>query len=366
MVAAVEEDNIGVQSSMNAKMPALGRANAAASTPVVLANENVQDLYVVGQAAQTATVNNILTETAGTAATDLTGYRSATVQVVSTASGGTYIFEGSNDNTNFQTIPVFSQLILTGTPVVAAITATSSQLAYTFPVQFRYIRLRIATTITGGSIRAFSKFSQESFTPAVLQVAQATGANLNVAVSSLPTLAAVTTVSTVTTLGNGQTAHSTASTGSPVRVGGRVKTANDTTLVAGDASNVGCTTDGSVIVYPHAAPELAWQYAAASGGIASSTAGVTVKTAAAAGLRNYITGIQIAHATLSAATEFVICDGASGTVIFRCTLGTIANDGVSYKFSQPIKGTAATLVEIAAITSVTGGIYANLQGFVAP
>lgn len=338
-------------------------------TPVPVSVDSEVDSAVTGQAAQTATVNNILTTTAGTAATDLLGYRSAVVQVVSTASGGTYIFEGSNDNVNFQTIPVFSQLILTGTPIVAAITATSSQLAYTFPVQFRYIRLRIATTITGGSIQAHSKFSRAAWAPGINQVAQATGANLNVAVSSLPTLAAVTTVATVTSvtgLAGGQTAHSTASTGAPVRVGGRVKTANDTTLVAGDASDVGCTTDGSVIVYPHAAPELAWQYAAASGGIASSTAGVTVKTAAAAGLRNYITGIQIAHATLSAATEFVIRDGASGTVIFRCTLGTVANDGVSYKFSQPIKGTAATLVEIAAITSVTGGIYANLQGFVAP
>ncbi|MGA4923370.1 hypothetical protein, partial [Bacillus subtilis] len=80
--------------------------------------------------AQTAIVNNILTAASGTAATDVLGYRSASVQVVSTGTGGTFIFEGSNDNTNFQTIPVYSQLILTGTPIVAAITPTSSQLIY--------------------------------------------------------------------------------------------------------------------------------------------------------------------------------------------------------------------------------------------
>lgn len=154
------------------------------------------DLYVTGASAQTATVNNILTATSGTAATDLAGYHSATVQVVSTGTAGTFIFEGSNDNTNFQTIPVFNQLILTGTPITAAITATASQLIYTFPVQMRYVRLRIATAITGGSVEAFSKFSQTSWSTAIMQVAQATTANLQ----TTATIASgtITTVSTIT------------------------------------------------------------------------------------------------------------------------------------------------------------------------
>jgi hypothetical protein len=373
-VAVDSSGNIGVNStasdvylaSIDGKIPTVGQKAAASSSPVTLSDENVQDLYVAGQSAQTATVNNILTATSGTAATDLTGYRSGLVQVVSTGSGGTYIFEGSNDNTNFQTIPVFSQLILTGTPITAAITATSSSLGYTFPVQFRYIRLRIATTITGGSIRAFSKFSQTSWTPAILQVAQATGANLNAAISSLPTLTTVTTVGTVTTLANGQTGNSSASTGSPVRAGGRVKTTNDTTLVSGDAADVATTTDNATITFPFAAPELNWQYAAAASGIVSSTAGVTMKAAAGAGLRNYITGCQVAHATLGGVTELVIRDGASGTVIWRMTLNIVANENIDVNFGTPLKGTAATLLEVATLTSVTGGVYVNCQGFVAP
>jgi hypothetical protein len=141
------------------------------------------DMVVTGQAAQTAIVNNILTTTAGTAATLVDNYRAATVQVVSTGTAGTFIFEGSNDNVNFQTIPVYSQLVLTGTPIVAAITATASSLIYTFPVSVNYIRLRIVTTITGGSIQAFSRIEQATWTPAVFQVAQATAANLNVTAS---------------------------------------------------------------------------------------------------------------------------------------------------------------------------------------
>ena len=143
----------------------------------------IEDIFVTGQSAQTATVNNILTTTSGAAASDLTGYRTASVQVVSSGTAGTFIFEGSNDNTNFQAIPVFSQLILTGTPITAAITATATNLIYVFPVNVRYIRLRIATTITGGSIQAHSKFSQTNFTPAILQIAQATAANFLIKVS---------------------------------------------------------------------------------------------------------------------------------------------------------------------------------------
>lgn len=182
--------------AMSAKLPAQGQAAAAASQPVTLSNENVQDFYVAGQPAQTAVVNNILPAASGAAALDLTGYRSCTVQVVSTGTAGTFIFEGANDNASFQTIPVFNQLILTGTPITAAITASATQIIYTFPVPARYIRLRIATTITGGSIQTFTKCGQTSFTPAILQVAQATAASL--ATSATIASGTVTTVSTVT------------------------------------------------------------------------------------------------------------------------------------------------------------------------
>jgi len=182
-------------------IPAKGAATTANSMPVNIASDqtlptSVPDLYVTGAAAQTAIVNNILTAASGAAATDLTGYRSATVQVVSTGTGGTCIFEGSNDNTNFQAVPVYSQLILTGTAITTAITATASQLIYTLPTTFRYLRLRIVTTITGGSIQAFSRFSQAAWTPPVFQVAQNTAGSLQT--TATLSSGTVTTVSTVT------------------------------------------------------------------------------------------------------------------------------------------------------------------------
>lgn len=160
-----------------------GQATMANSTPVVLPSDQTpipteeRALMVTGQAAQTAVVNNILTTTAGTAATDLQNYRTATIQVVSTGTGGTFIFEQSNDNVNFIALPVFNAALVTGVPITAAITATASQIIYTFPIRARYVRLRIVTTITGGSIQAHSRFSTEPWTAAAQLVASNVAAN---------------------------------------------------------------------------------------------------------------------------------------------------------------------------------------------
>ena len=184
--------NIRVRASAFTSGTVAVAVDGSLAQQTVIANINTPDQYVVGASAQTAIVNNILTPSSGTSATSTLGYKSGSVQVVSTGTGGTFIFEGSNDGVNFQTIPVYSQLILTGTPITAAITATASQSIYTFPISVAYIRLRIVTAITGGSIQAFTKLSQVTWTPAVFQVAQATGANLNV--GTVSTVTSVTSV----------------------------------------------------------------------------------------------------------------------------------------------------------------------------
>lgn len=176
---------------------AAGQSAAAASVPVTLSNENIQDLYFTGQSAQTATVNNIIPASSGAAATDATGYRSGSVQVVSTGTGGTFIFEGSNDNSSFVTIPVYNQAAVSGASIVAAISATSSQLIYVFPVNFRYIRLRIATTITGGSIQAFTKLAQVGYAPFLQLTSSPVTANVNAIQSGAWFTTATATLSNV-------------------------------------------------------------------------------------------------------------------------------------------------------------------------
>ncbi|HAB99250.1 MAG TPA: hypothetical protein DCE71_05460, partial [Parachlamydiales bacterium] len=192
--------------AINGKLPNIGPQTSANSQSITFAT-NIPSLAVVenaitldGAPAQTAVVNNILTDPSGAAATASENFRSASVQIVSTGTGGTFIFEQSNDNVNFVALPVFNAALVTGVPITGAITATASQIIYTFPVRARFVRLRIATTITGGSIRAFSRFSTEPWTAAAQLVASNTAANnlvtANIAASQ--TLATVTTVSAVT------------------------------------------------------------------------------------------------------------------------------------------------------------------------
>lgn len=107
----------------------------------------------------------------------------------------------------------------------------------------------------------------------------------------------------------------------------------------------------------------AWSYAAATGGIDNTTTAVTFKAAAGAGLKNYIESVQISHATLGAATELAIRDGAGGTVLWRMTLGTVANENISVRFDPPLAGAANTLLEVVTLTGVTGDVLFNAQGY---
>lgn len=152
---------------------------------------------ITGQTAQTATVNNIIPSTVSSVGTTTDSYVSGSVQVISTGTGGTFIFETANADGNYQTLPVWNNIILTGTPITAAITPTSSNLIYYFPIQASFIRVRIATTITGGSIQALTRLATSAPYPTILQVAQATAANLN----TTATIASGT-VTTVSTLSN--------------------------------------------------------------------------------------------------------------------------------------------------------------------
>ena len=320
-------------------------ASDAGTQRFLLANEQVQDLYFTGQAAQTATIQNIISTSASVNATDVTGFSSGSIQIVSTGTGGTFIFEGANDtptSANYVTIPVWNSTIQTGTPTTAAITASVSSILYIFPVNYRYIRVRIATTITGGSIQAFTTIKKANFTGSSLQISQSSTANLNATVA-------------------GQTGHSSASSGNPVRVAGRVKTAVDTTLVAGDISDIACTSDQSAIIRPFAAPELDWGFASAAGGIVNTT-DVVLATAAGASIRRYITGINVQNASATIATEVVLKDGA--TIIWRGYVGaqTVLNSAVGIIFPTPLKTTANTALNFACITTAAQ-VYVNAQGY---
>lgn len=106
-----------------------------------------------------------------------------------------------------------------------------------------------------------------------------------------------------------------------------------------------------------------WVYAPPVGGIVNSVVAVTI-VAAAAGLRNYLSSLQIDTDALGAAGEFAIRDGAAGTVLFRLKLGTAALAPISVMFPSPLRSSVNTLLEIVTLTaSITGGVFFNAQGY---
>jgi hypothetical protein len=167
------------------------------NTQRVTANINqISDLFFTGSA-QSVSQNNIIT--GGAAATDCLGYRSFSAQLSMTATAGTLFFEGSNDNSSFQVVPVFQQNALNGTPFTTAISASVSNFIYTGSLPFRYLRIRIASSLTGGTVTAHVKLSPIAFVPTVMSVAQNTASNLNCTVAGTVTAGvSAATLGTVT------------------------------------------------------------------------------------------------------------------------------------------------------------------------
>lgn len=197
-----------------------------------------------------------------------------------------------------------------------------------------------------------------------LRATQGTPSNIINNVGTVATVTGVTTVSTVTavtTLANGQTAHSAASTGSPVRVAGRVNTAVDTTLVAGDVSDLFMTSGGALVEKPYSMPETDWQYTSGLAGITTTTS-TQMKAAGAAGVRNYVTGFSFQNTSITASTIAVL-DGASviwsGNAPASMLAPTIVN------FPTPLRGTAATAMNVQLTTTSTLTMV-NSTGYQAP
>lgn len=159
-------------------------------------------------------------------------------------------------------------------------------------------------------------------------------------------------------IGPNTATHSTTSSGAPVRIGGRVNTAADITLIQGDVSDLFMTSAGQAVTKPFGTAELDWQYAAVTGGIINTT-DVIVKAAAGASVRNYVTALQYRN-TNAVATELVIKDGT--TVIWRVLAPANMASSEDVVFITPLKGTANTAVNVACITT-GAAVYINLQGY---
>lgn len=215
-------------------------------------------------------------------------------------------------------------------------------------VSMPWIRLRLSSAITAGTVRAVAIFSAVPFSNPTTTVNQATGSSLNVQVI-------------------GAAAHSAAASGNPARVAAKAKTTNDTTLADNDTSDlIADAATGGLVNKPYSPSALDFNAPAAAGGIVNTTSATTIRVAAGASLRSYVTMVDLSWDALTNATEYVIRDGAAGPVLYRHKIPNGIAGRHQCDFVTPLKGTANTLLEHATLTaSGAGGVFANVGGYTA-
>ena len=156
----------------------------------------------------------------------------------------------------------------------------------------------------------------------------------------------------------GTAAHDAAITSAPVRLGGRALTANYTAVSTGDVADLVTTLTGSLITRDNCIPEQEWSSVVT----VTDSASNTLKAAAAAGIRNYLTGISYQN-TNGTATVFSILDGASVLKTYSAAANMEAP--VYIPFRTAPKTTAATALNVQAVTTGSNLII-NCEGYIAP
>lgn len=112
----------------------------------------------------------------------------------------------------------------------------------------------------------------------------------------------------------------------------------------------------------------AWSFAGIAGGVINN-AEFDIVAAAAATIKRLVDSVQVVNSHATVATEFVIKDGAGGTVLWRTFLppqpaAGAANPPVCANFVPPLRGTAATKLVGQCVTT-GAAVYFNCQGHTA-
>jgi hypothetical protein len=156
----------------------------------------------------------------------------------------------------------------------------------------------------------------------------------------------------------GNIAHDTADSGNPVKIGGKAKafdgTAPGTDVSEDDRVDSIHTVDGRQFVeisHPN--------YWSASADYAAAQTNATVKAAAGAGLKLYITDVIVSNG--ATAGNITLLDGSGGTVLLE--LYPAINGGLTHAFRTPIALTANTLLAITSTTVTTHSV--TVSGFIA-
>ena len=180
MLTQSMDDSTGI--AQNVKFPSglLGQQTARTSIPVALANEQINDLHIIGrQYNVSCPVNtNVLLADAGGGANytvfiDCLQYRSIAIQTVqvNSVTAGVVTFEASNDGFNWLAYPLYFQS--TSGPVygnqttsISLGTGGGTSTYYAGPIQYRYFRVRMSTAMasTAATYQVITMLRMSPFT----------------------------------------------------------------------------------------------------------------------------------------------------------------------------------------------------------
>lgn len=261
---------------------------------------------------------------------DTSGYGSISIQVTS-AGVATITYENSEDGVTWTSVGGY---ISTATTGGSGITTSNFVFTGSFPLLAKQFRARVSL-YTSGTVTIQGTLKKDALPRAFVGTLGSVGDGTGITSVSIPTAV-------------------------------EARTTNKGAVTNGTFVRPIATSIGVSVNKPFQVPELDWSYPAAAGGISNTTTAVTMVGAAGAGIRNYLTAIQVSAGALGAASEIAVRDGAGGTVIWRGFLST-AGGNQSVNLSSPIKSTANTLLEVVTLTAtITGAVYINAQGYQAP
>ena len=269
---------------------------------------------------------------------------SLSIQVTGTYTGALSL-QATIDNTNWITLGGTPLLNINTGGYLASITSALQSIFQAECNGFIKVRITALAAVTGTA--AISLRASMGSSMVALDASIPAGSNLIGLVSGSGSFNII-----------GSNSAGNAVTGNPVAIAGMVSTSAGTNTTTGTAARITVSTSGQLSTKPYGFPETDWQYASAAGGIIATT-DVVVKAAGAAGIRNYVTGIDMRNSHATVATEVVIKDGA--VVIWRGQLPA-NSPTVDVGFMTPLRGTAATALNVACITT-GASVFVNLQGY---
>mgnify|MGYP000989411437 CR=1 FL=1 len=240
---------------------------------------------------------------------------------------GTLILQGSLDNANWVTIANFTNI---NTGALASAT-TANGLFQADVSSLSYVRATASAAMTGTAVVTLSPSDN---------VASISVDNNGISINSL------TPGTAAGNLGKAEDAVAASGDTGVQMLGVRIPTTPvSPTSAAGDYGAFAIDLEGKQVQAPYAGMEVSWQ---ANPVTLTTTGSTALKASAGGALRNFITDITIAN-TSATGTRVDILDNA--TVIRSFWAAPTSN--VTQSFSMPLKGTAATAVNVQLGTAVT-------------